>query len=156
MEMMRWSVLIAAGVLVSACGSRPMPPPYKPIADTKLLMQAVVDPSADVIWESAGSVITAEGVQEIAPKNREEWTHLRNSAVNLAESGNLLMMSPRAKDDQEWMRLCQALVDSAVAAMKAAEARNVDGVFSAGGEIYAVCSNCHAKYLPGLVRVGDD
>jgi hypothetical protein len=153
---MRWSVLIAAGVLLSACSSGPMPPPYKPIADNKLLMQAVVDPLADAIWESVGAVITVDGTQEIAPKNQEEWTNLRNSAIALAESGNLLMMSPRAKDDQEWMRLSQALIDSAMGAVKAAEARKPDDVFNAGGEIYAVCSNCHSKYMPGLVRVGDD
>jgi hypothetical protein len=133
-----------------------MPPPYKPIADTKLLMQAVIDPMADVIWESAGAVITLEGVQELGPTNQEEWTHLRNSAVTLAESGNLLMMSPRAKDDQEWMRLSQAMIDTAVGAIKAAEARNVDAVFNAGGDIYAVCSNCHSKYLPAITRPGND
>jgi hypothetical protein len=153
--MKRWSVLIVAGVLLSACGG-PAPPPYKPIADNKLLMQAVIDPLADVIWESAGAVITFDGVEEITPKTQEEWTHVRNSAVALAESGNLLMMSPRAKDDREWMRLCQALIDSSVGAIKAAEGRKVDGIFSAGGEIYAVCSDCHAKYLPGLARVGND
>jgi cytochrome c556 len=152
--MMRWTILLA-GVLLSACAG-PTPSPYRPIADNKLLMQAVLDPMADVIWESAGAVITADGVQEIAPKNQEEWTHLRNSAVALAESGNLLMMSPRAKDDQEWIRLCQALIDTSVSAIKAAEARNVDDVFDAGGAIYAVCSNCHSKYMPSLVRVGND
>jgi hypothetical protein len=153
---MRWSVLIAAGVWLSACGSGSTAPPYKPIADTKLLMQAVIDPMADVIWESAGAVITLEGVQELGPTNQAEWTHLRNSAVTLAESGNLLMMSPRAKDDQEWMRLSQAMIDTAVGAIKAAEARNVDAVFNAGGDIYAVCSNCHSKYLPAITRPGND
>jgi cytochrome c556 len=62
-----------------------------------------------------------------------------------------------AKDDQEWMRLSQALVDASVEAIKAAEAKNVDNVFSAGGEIYAVCSDCHAKYVPEIAnRVGND
>jgi hypothetical protein len=143
---MRWSVMVVAGMLLSAC-SGPPPTPYKPIADNKLLMLAVIDPAADVIWESAGAVITADGVEEIAPKNQDEWTHLRNSAVALAESGNLLMMSPRAKDGGEWMRLSQALIDAGVGAIKAADGKRVDDVFNAGGEIYAVCSNCHAKYL---------
>lgn len=146
--MMRWSVLIAGGLWLSACSSGPTLPPFKPIADNKLLMQTVLDPAADVIWDSAGTVITAAGVEEIMPRNQEEWTHVRNSAVALAESGNLLMISPRAKDDQEWMRLSQALVDASVGAIRAAEARNVDNIFNAGGDIYAVCSNCHAKYSP--------
>ena len=153
--MMRSTLLLTAALLLPACAG-PRPSPYRPIADNKLLMQAVIDPMADVIWESAGAVITADGVQEIAPKNQEEWTHLRNSAVALAESGNLLMMSPRAKDDQEWMRLSQALIDTAMGAAKAAEGRRPDDVFNAGGEIYAVCSNCHSKYMPSITRVGND
>jgi hypothetical protein len=155
--MTRWSVLVAGALWLSACNSRPTPPPFKPVADNKLLMQSVLDPAADVIWESAGANITAAGVEEIRPQNQEEWNHLRNSAVALAESGNLLMISPRAKDDQEWMQLSQALIDASVEAIKAAEAKNVDNVFSAGGEIYAVCSSCHAKYVPEIAnRVGND
>ncbi len=86
---------------------------------------------------------------------RAPWTHVRNSAVALAESGNLLMMSPRAMDDEEWMRLCQALIDTSVDAIKAAEAKSVDDIFSVGGEIYAVCTNCHSKYSPAITRFGN-
>ena len=44
------------------------------------------------------------------------------------------------------MRISQAMVDTGAEAIKAAEAKDADGVFDAGGEIYAVCTNCHAKY----------
>lgn len=151
---MRRSLIFVMGLLLSGC-SGPPPTPFKPIANTKLLMQAVIDPAADLIWDSSGAVITADGVEELGPKNPDEWTHLRNSAVALAESGNLLMMSPRAPtNDEEWMRLSRALVDTAVDAIKAAEARNVDDVFTVGGEIYAVCTNCHSKYSPQVGRFG--
>jgi hypothetical protein len=154
---MRTFVVLCCGLLslltsIAACGGGPTPPPFKPLADTKLLMQAVIEPPADHIWESAGTIITASGREELGPKNEEEWMALRNSAVALAESGNLLMMVPRAADGDEWMRLSQAMIDASAGAIKAAEARDVDQVFAAGGEIYAVCSNCHSKYSPAIAN----
>ena len=144
--------IVAAAVLVSsACSGGAEPPPFKAIVDTKLLMEAVMDPQADVIWNSVGTIITAAGEEHIQPKTEEEWAAVRNAAVAVAESGNLLMMVPRAKDE-EWMRISQAMVDTGAKAIKAAEARNVEQVFDVGGEIYAVCTNCHAKYDPSIAQ----
>jgi hypothetical protein len=148
------SLLAAAGVLLLSACSGPEPPPFKPIADTKLLMQAVIDPAADHIWDSAGTIIDLTGRTELGPKNEEEWAAVRNSAVALAESGNLLMMAPRARDE-EWMRLSQALIDTGEKAVHAAEARSVDRIFDVGGEIYNVCTNCHSKYLIGDSAAGN-
>ena len=144
-----WTV--AAALLVSsACGAEP--PPFKPIVDTKLLMEAVMDPQADIIWASVGSTITPAGEENTRPKTEAEWMAVRNAAVAVAESGNLLMMVPRAKDD-EWMRISQTMVDTAAKAIKAAEAKNVDQVFDVGGELYEVCTNCHSKYMEAITQV---
>jgi hypothetical protein len=141
-------LIVAAGTVLfaAACSGGPEPPPFKPIADTKLLMQAVIDPAADHVWESAGTIIDASGRTELGPKSAEEWDALRNSAVILAESGNLMMMAPRARDE-EWMRLAQAMIDTGEKAIRAAESKSTDQIFEVGGEIYAVCTNCHSKYL---------
>jgi hypothetical protein len=136
------------------CSSPPPPPPFTPIADNTLLMQSVVDPAADVIWESVGTIITKEGVEEIRPKNADEWTAVRNSAIALAESGNLLMMIPRAKDGGEWMTMSKALVDTGNAAIRAADARNPEQLFNAGGDIYVACTNCHQKYVDAVATAG--
>ena len=154
MTNLRWS-FAAAVLAVSACGggAGDPPPPFKPIADTLLLMESFIDPSADVIWGSVGTIITAAGEEHIRPKTEEEWTHVRNAAVAVSEAGYLLMMAPRAIDGDEWMRLSQAMVDTGAAAIKAAEAKDPDAVFDAGAEIYAVCTNCHAKYDPSISRV---
>jgi hypothetical protein len=45
------------------------------------------------------------------------------------------------------------MIDTGAAALKAAEAKNPDQVFDTGAEIYAVCTNCHAKYDPTIARV---
>ncbi len=150
---MRWNVAVLVGLFAVACNAgAPPPPPYKPIADNKLLMNAVIDPAADGIWDKAGSVITAAGVEDLSPKTEEEWMAVRNAAVTLAEAGNLLMLAPRAQDGEEWMRLSQALTDTSAKAIRAAEAHDAQGVFDIGGEIYAVCTNCHSKYMPSITR----
>lgn len=143
---------VAAAVLASACGSAPPPPPFKPVADTKLLMQSVVDPSADEIWDSVRTIITAEGTEEIRPRTNAEWTAVRNHAIALAESGNLMMMAPRARDGDEWMQRARELVETSERAMRAAESHNADDLFNAGGDIYQSCSNCHQKYMDAIVN----
>ena len=143
-------MLVAVTALVPGCSQAP--PPFKPIADTKLLMQSVVDPSADVIWDSVKTIITAEGAEEIRPRTEAEWTAVRNSAVILAESGNLMMIPARAKDGGEWMIRAQELVAAGEAAMRAAEAKNADRLFTVGGDIYDACSHCHHKYMEAIVH----
>jgi hypothetical protein len=140
--------LTAFGVLASGCG--PAPPPFHPIADVKTICSGVLDPAAMTVWNAVGWIDTPGGTEEIYPKTDEEWLGVRNAAVTVAESGNLLMMEPRAKDTGEWMRLSRALVDMGDAAVKAADAKDRDEIFSAGGDLYEVCSNCHAKYNPAV------
>jgi hypothetical protein len=149
---MRACALIGA-LVAAGCSGVPEPPPYKAVADNKLLMQAILDPAADELWESVGWVITAEGTEEIYPKTDEEWMHVRNAAVTVIESGNLLMMAPRAKDNADWMRISQGLIETGQNAMRAAEAKDRDKVFTVGGDVYDVCTACHAKYSPEITGV---
>jgi hypothetical protein len=116
------------------------------VADTKQLMTAVVDPAADVIWGSVGTIVSQHGTEERAPKTDEEWAAVLNSAFVITESGNLMMMGSRAKDNGEWMRQSQALIDVGIRTIKAAEARDKDAIFRLGGDIYEVCASCHQTY----------
>ena len=145
-------VALVGGLLAAACGG-PQPPPFKPMADNKLLMDAVIEPAADRVWESVGWVITAEGEREIQPQNDEEWHEIRNAAITVAESGNLLMMVPRAKDSDEWMRIAQGMIDAGMKLAEAADRKDKMALFDVGGDLYAVCSNCHMKYSPEIARV---
>ena len=90
----------------------------------------------------AGSQLVAE----------EEWEHVRSNAMILTESGNLLMMAPRAKDGGEWMKLSQQLIEVSEAAIKAADAKNADRLFTIGGDIYESCSAYHQKYMDAIVN----
>jgi hypothetical protein len=143
-----------AGALASlsalaACDPSPPPPPlppFKPIATTAELMHAVVDPSADVLWASVGSVVTTEGVENFFPRTEDEWIRIENAATTLMESGNLLMIGERAQDQAEWMTLSQGLVDAGKLALTAAQSRNPDEIFKIGGDVYAACDGCHQRY----------
>ncbi len=138
-------------VCVPACGG-PAPPPFKPVADTKLLMQSVVDPNADLIWDAVKIIMTKEGDENIRPKTDAEWAAVRNAAVSVAESGNLLMMVPRAKDGGEWMQRAQEMIAAGEKAIEAANAKSAEKLFTVGGDLYDSCSNCHRKYLDAIVN----
>ncbi|SRR6266540_2066170 len=145
--------LVAACTVVSAaCSSAPAPPPFKPVADNKLLMQSVIDPNADFIWDAVKTIITSKSTEQIRPKTDAEWVAVRNAAVALAESGNLLMLVPRAKDGGEWMKRSQELITTGEEAIRAADTKNAERLFTVGGDIYEACSNCHRQYMDAIVN----
>jgi len=69
------------------------------------------------------------------------------AALSLAESGNLLMIAPRAIDDGAWMQFSRSLIEAGTEAAAAAQAHDVDRVFAAGEQVYNVCAGCHARYV---------
>ena len=109
-------------------------------------MESTIHPAAEVLFDSVGTIISTEGVEEIAPKNEQEWAHVRHNALTLAESGNLLMIGDRPANRPDWIRMSQALIDAGVQALKAAEAKNAEALFDAGGRVYETCQSCHDKY----------
>jgi hypothetical protein len=144
--------LIALGTaLLFGCSvlqppASPTAPPFSPVVSMKQLMEWVIDPAADVIWDSVGTIYTEAGTKELAPRTEEQWAAVRNSAAIVAESANLLMMEGRARDGREWMAAARRLTVAANRALKAAEAKNVDALFTAGEDIYHACSACHQRY----------
>ncbi len=142
-------LLVPLGALI-AFGCSPEPgPPFKPVADVQQLMEMMIDPAADLVWDAVGTVITAEERNHWSPQTDEEWTAVRNSALVLMESGNLLMMGGRARDQDAWMRMAQGLVDAGALAMEAAESKDEDAVFAVGEDIYNACDRCHNLYWVG-------
>src|SRR5262245_57591593 len=143
--------IVRAGICASiGCNSGPPPTPFKPIADVKQLMQGAIDPNADIIWEATGDIISKEGTEHRRPKSQDEWDAVRNAAITVTEAGNLLMMAPRAKDGDAWMKRSQEMIDIGAQAWRAAEARNVDQLFTIGGDLYETCSRCHQEYMDAI------
>ena len=143
-----WLVLTGA-LLACGCDRPPpaAPPPLRPVADVKQLMKSILEPAADEYWDAVGTIEDAKGVVHVAPATDEEWAAVVNSAYVVTEGGNLLMMTGRAKDSGDWMKLSQALIDVGQRAIKAAESKNTQAVFDAGAEVYEACVACHDKYM---------
>jgi hypothetical protein len=121
-------------------------PVTTPVASIKQIMNGIVMPDAYVIYNAVGTKTSAKGVEEIAPKNDEEWAVIANGAAALVESGNLLLMGDRAIDKGDWVKMTRAFMDQGKLALKAAEAKDKDGIVAAGGDLDTTCDNCHAKY----------
>lgn len=136
----------AIAILPMVSCAEPEGPPFKSTVDVKQLMISIVDPAADVLWDSVGTVISEEGVDEWYPKTDEEWAAVQNSAIVLMESGNLLMIGERARDQGAWIELSQQMTDAAAEALAAAESRDPDAVFAVGETVYFACDRCHSLY----------
>jgi hypothetical protein len=143
------ALLAFAAAPIAGC-ERAAPPapaqPFKPVAEVRQLMESVVEPNAWILWEATGTIVTADEIIERRPRDDEAWEAVRNAAVTITEAGNLLMMPPRARDDGEWIRRARALVEIGQTAWQAADARDVDRLFVAGGDMYEVCLSCHRTY----------
>lgn len=143
---MRYLVFVLTLGLVSCAESVTEPPPYKAVGDIKSTMAHVLEPAADVIWDSAGSIITEEGEQALAPTTEEGWLAVRHGAQVVAETGNLLMMPGRGMPGDDWVEISQGLITMGEKAMAAADAQDEEALFQAGGELYNVCVSCHQIY----------
>jgi hypothetical protein len=149
---MRRAVLscIVAAMVGSCANATPAATPFKAVASTGVLMNAILEPAAEIIWASVGTVVTADGIEEIEPRTDDEWTAVRNAAMVVTESGNLLMMEGRARDTEDWTTFSEALVEIGARAVEAAEDQDTDAVFQVGGDIYNICAGCHQQYVESM------
>ena len=156
---MRIRVWLAPLILIisSSCASQPPAssalPPFDTTISVKELMENVVDPAADGVWDSVGTIYTKEGAFEKVPSSDEEWDAVRAKAITLVEMGNLLLLPARSGGNEEWISLTQQLIAQSKRAIKAAESHDKDGVFNTGADIYEACVNCHKRFDPAITSV---
>lgn len=166
------AVALALMVGMTGCGKTPEPPEalFKPTATLQDLMQSVIDPNVDPIWNSVTTIVAKEGTQEIHPQTDEEWLKLRHHAITLIEASNLLLIErPVAKTGADtsahpvelepdeiaqgiarnrsgFVQNVHALHTAAENALKAIEARDVTALERVGGEIEHTCESCHSQF----------
>ena len=96
--------LLVVAALSAACKAPPAPaaqpvlppsPPFEATSTIRELMQSIVEPSAQGLWDSVGRVSDAKGTRDLEPKSDEEWAAVRRHAVSLMESTNLLLIPGR-------------------------------------------------------------
>lgn len=146
---------LLGGVLVGACADSADAPPFVAAADSRQLMLSVLEPAAEVYWDAVGFIWDMEGTYEIEPRTAEEWEAVENAAWVLAESGNLLLLGERVQGDH-WVAMSRSMIDIGLRAVEAAQARDADRVFEVGGDVYLVCTGCHAVYATQTLRPNYD
>ena len=114
---------------------------FQPVATMKQLMLDLIHPASNDIL-----LLVNRG----GPKDEAEWATVRRSAVTLAESGNLLMMRGRARDETTWMKDAKTLVDAGTAAYKAAQAKDAKALAALAEPLDASCTTCHKQYRPNV------
>jgi len=133
-------------LLLSACNPAPPQAQYHLAFDHHDLMTYIIDPAADVIWSSAGAIVTEAGEQDLAPTSDEGWLNVQNHAAILIESANLLLLPQRAEDTLDWVEYSNGLAAMANKAFTAAGNQDADALFQAGADLYQVCLACHQQY----------
>jgi hypothetical protein len=115
--------------------------PFPPVVSVRQLM-------LDLIHPSSNDILLA--IYRGGPKDEKEWAAVRRSAVTLAESGNLLMLPGRARDQDDWMKDAKLLVDVGNSAYKAAQAKDGAALAGLAGAVDASCTTCHKQYRPNV------
>ena len=173
-----YNCILIAGLLVigTACGTKaPQSPPQAPAllkaATIKDIMDSMVEPSGDFVFESVQEISDEHGITEKAPKTNAEWEGVRRHLFVLLEAPNLLIMEGRKAarpddrsknpavenqpeeiqklldaDHSSFVRRARKLQDAAALAMKAVDAKNKDDLFHAIDGIDKACENCHLHY----------
>jgi cytochrome c556 len=167
--------IVAAGLplalLFGSCQKKDPEPQYEITATVKDLMDSMVDPIADVLWDSVATIVTADGTEDRMPRTEEDWRAVRRGAITLIEATNLLRMPGRHiakpgeksenpnvelepdemqalvdKDKQAWNDHAHSLHAAATEALQAIDAKNPQKLMDAGEKIDTACENCHLRY----------
>jgi cytochrome c556 len=169
-----WVVLLMPMMVVAAgcqtANTQHPQPDYTTTATIKDIMKSIVDPSADVVWNSVQSVADERGLVDIAPRTDEEWQNTRMGAIRLVEATNLLLIPGRHvgapgekseaedelepaqmeelinKDRQAWYKRVSALHDAAEKTLRAIDKKDANEVFVLGDQIEHACESCHTQY----------
>ncbi|MGZ0079504.1 cytochrome c [Methylomonas sp. YC3] len=154
------------------------PIPFKPVATLQEVMTSIIDPNIDVVWNSVSSVSTATGTEERQPRTDEDWRLLRQHALAVTEAANLLLIEDRpvaaansvtssggaeltpaaiktliTEHRQEFVKRSQSLQSAAQGLLVAIDAKNVEELEKAGGEVEQACEQCHSQFwYPGDAR----
>ena len=169
--------MFATALLVAGCSTpapeteTPEQPPYRPVASIREIMNSVIDPNVDPVWNSVKSVVDKGGLADHAPVTDEDWAVIRGHALVVSEAANLLLIPGRPvapagegardpeveaspeeirdlieKNRDAWNLYAQQFQDSLKPALAAIDAKDPQALVDAGEQIDATCENCHQVF----------
>jgi hypothetical protein len=161
---------ILALTLTTVAGAAP---PQTAPQSVQGVMDTIVDPSADALWEVAGTVVTAGRTVVRRPRTAKDWARARGLASRLALGSKRLQAARPVGQDGHWAladsstpgirtaeqiqadiardparfyAAARRLEQTAQEAVTAIDRRDVPGLLEAGARIDAACEACHAVY----------
>ena len=135
-----WFVL--AGARAPSAGPAAAPP----VASVLELMDGIVAPAAQVVYDSVATIVDKDGVTETRPKNDREWARVAGNAASLIEASELLKMEGRTKEGEDWGLIATAMGAAAAEVRAAAQKKDAEGILGGGEKLNNSCDNCHRKY----------
>ena len=119
------------------------------------VMNAMMVPSSNAVWNAVATQTDATGTHESRPETDEDWNKLFHSAVELAEVPSLLLVPGRERCvggaippeyRADFASKARELQEAATFAIIAARNHDVDALSAAGERIDVACDFCHEKY----------
>jgi hypothetical protein len=167
-------VLTALGAAATGLGltstAMAQSPPFNTDLSIDELMEAIVMPDANVIWNAVVYDATEDGEVMTGPKTDDEWLAVRHAALALVEVTNNLMIPGRhanvegaeagygelapsdiealiAKEPDTWNAYAMTLRAVAMQAVEAIDARDAEKIFvDTGGALDEACEACHKTF----------
>jgi len=118
------------------------PASFQPVGSMSQLMVDIIYPTSDALFY----------VERNPPKNDRDWNLIRGAALTLAESGNLLLMGSRSRDQDRWVKDTKLMIDAGTAAFKAAQKKDMQAILDLNEQLSASCTTCHLHYRPNYGR----
>jgi len=129
-------LVIAAAVSIPLLAQRAPATGVRTLANVRELHDLMISPASDAVFAaSSNEALDAKG-----------WATAHNQAMVLAESGNLLMVGARVRDNGNWMKMARAMVDAAALAAAAADKKDMKALEAATDSITTACMECHRPY----------
>lgn len=182
------SAVLATAFATATC-SKPAPEPkaaptksglideITPVVSVKELMENMIDPLSDNVFDAVWWDNTSKGVIEHKPVSDEDWEKVKTGAVGIVEGIELLKvrrpwtpagdlnnsqgpnapeLSPtqiQAKLDKDpvlWTAKIQALRNVGLEVLEIVKKKDASALWQAGGDLDDACEACHLEYwYPG-------
>jgi hypothetical protein len=136
----------------AAAGSAGDDAPYTTKLPLNEFMPHVMQYAGDGIWKRQGYIIDKDGERSLFPKNDQEWEDAESASLALAEMTNVLLIPGRRVPDPKWDAAVLEVRKVAMQAAAAAEKKDPDAFFEAGGALDEACDVCHVQFDPSFKK----
>ena len=115
-------------------------------------MVRVVDHAAHELWS-----VEREGM---APKTDADWENVVEHATQVAAAGALIRLEGTGPNDRtfvqqpEWQKFAGDVSTAGLSALHAAEAKDLQALVTANGQLVEACEGCHKRYKPAIPSEG--